>query len=70
MKQHDIPSKTLFLNVRAGFVQQNTTFSEWCRKEDINRSNARQALIGSWDGPKAKALRARIIKASQQGCAA
>ena len=70
MKQADTPSKTLFLNVRAGFVKQNTTFSEWCRHQGINRSNARQALIGSWDGPKAKMLRAQIIKASEQGIAA
>ncbi len=64
MTQAHTPGMELFLNVRAGFVRQNTTFSEWCRKKEINRSNARQALIGSWDGPKAKALRAQLVKAS------
>ena len=62
-QQHD-PGLALHREVRAGFIRKGSTFGEWCRQEGVNPSSARQVVIGSWDGPKARALRARIIKAA------
>ena len=59
-----VPSRDLFLKTRAGFVAQGTTLSRWCRENGVRRQNAQQALIGSWDGPKARVLRHRLIEAS------
>ncbi len=64
MKQSHSPGEELLREVRAGFVMQGTTFSTWCAVQGINRSSARQALMGSWNGPKGRALRARVIKAA------
>ena len=64
MSQHD-PGLDLYLRIRSGFVRQGTTFGAWCRERGINRSNARQAVVGSWNGPKARALRQRLIKAAR-----
>lgn len=58
------PSLTLHLKVRAGFITQGTTFSAWCRERGVNTGNARAALIGSWDGPKGRALRENLLDAS------
>ncbi|GGK08733.1 hypothetical protein [Luteimonas terricola] len=58
------PSKDLYLRVRAGFVLQGTTLQTWCRQNGTHSSNAQRALIGSWDGPKARELRSRVIKAA------
>lgn len=58
------PSNDLYIRVRASFIQQDTTFTAWCRENNINRQNAIFALRGGWRGPKARALVARIIKAA------
>ena len=58
------PGLGLMQQVRAGFVLQGTTFSAWCKANQISQYNARDAVIGSWNGPKGKALRAQIVKAS------
>ena len=58
------PSLDLHLQVRAGFVAQGTSLKAWCREHEITPSNARDALIGRWNGPKGKALRAKVVKAS------
>lgn len=50
--------------VRAGFVQQGSTLGAWCRENNVWPSNARTSLYGSWDGPKAHALRKRLIDAA------
>ncbi len=70
MKPTHTPGPDLLRAVRAGFVLQGTTFSTWCGDHDISRSNARQALIGSWDGPKGRELRDRIVKAARIKAAA
>ena len=59
------PSLALLRQVRAGFTLQDTSLKGWCRENDIRFSNARDALIGSWNGPKGKALRAKIVRASR-----
>lgn len=58
------PGRDLLAQVRAGFVAKHTTLTEWCRKEGINTSAARQALYGTWDGPKGRAMRAKIVRAA------
>ncbi|WP_084609843.1 hypothetical protein [Sedimenticola selenatireducens] len=58
------PGIDLHLKVRANFITQGTTFSAWCREHGVNNGNARAALIGSWDGPKGRALREKLLEAS------
>lgn len=59
------PGKDLYRRVRAGFVLQGTSLQTWCRQHGTHASNAQRALIGSWDGPSAKDLRRRVIKAAR-----
>ena len=58
------PGRELAAQVRAAFVARHTTLGAWCRAHGIDRTAARQALYGTWNGPKGKALRARVIAAS------
>lgn len=58
------PSIALYNRVKAGFIVAGTSLTAWGREHGVNASNARHCLVGSWNGPKAKDLRARIIKAS------
>lgn len=58
------PSQQLAREVRAAFVLQGTTLKAWCVKNNLHFSNARNCLVGSWDGPAARKLRARILKES------
>lgn len=58
------PSLDLHLQVRAGFVTQGSSLKRWCREQGITPSNARDALIGRWNGPKGQALRRKVVKAS------
>lgn len=64
MAQAAQPGIELLRAVRAAFVQQGTTLGAWCRKNKVIPSNCRQALIGSWDGPRGRAVRKRVIQAS------
>lgn len=58
------PGLELHRRVRAAFVLQGTTLRAWCREQGISAGNARIALIGSWNGPRGKEMRARICKAA------
>jgi hypothetical protein len=58
------PSKQLYNSVRAGFVQQGTSLAAWCKSHDLKLQNVMTCLIGSWDGPKAKSLRAQVVQAA------
>ncbi|SHO55009.1 hypothetical protein [Vibrio quintilis] len=53
-----------FSRIRAGFIAQGASFSGWCKLHQVTPSNAKAALVGSWNGPKAKELRTKIIAAS------
>lgn len=64
------PSQELLRQVRAGFTLQGTTLTEWCRENGTHISNARNALIGTWDGPKGRAMRAKIVRAARVRVAA
>lgn len=59
------PSLELIRHVRTGFILQGTTLTQWCRENGTHISNARNALIGTWDGPKGRAMRERIVKAAK-----
>lgn len=58
------PGLDLLRRVRAAFIINDTTLKAWCRENGVHPSNARNAVIGSWNGPAGKAMRARIIRAS------
>lgn len=52
------------LAIKAGFIRQGTSFTQWCREHDVDRQNARVAVLGGWRGPKASALIEKISKAA------
>lgn len=54
----------LLIRVRAGFVGRGTTLNAWCQENGVHHSNARQVLLGAWDGPAGRKLRAKILKAA------
>ena len=58
------PGLDLHLKVRAAFVAKGSSFKRWCLENDIKPTNARDAVIGRWNGPKGQALRARIVRAA------
>lgn len=58
------PGLDLHKRVRAGFVLQGKTLTEWCRANGTTVTNARAALLGTWNGPKGRAMRSRIVKAA------
>lgn len=58
------PARMLRQRVRAGFIQQGTTYTAWCKKKKKNRSNCNAALAGAWEGPAATKLREEILRAA------
>ncbi|HAS3799053.1 TPA: hypothetical protein I6300_003156, partial [Vibrio cholerae] len=58
------PGKELYNKVKAGFIIKGTTLGAWCRQSGVKQQNVMSCLIGSWDGPKAKLLRAKVIHES------
>ena len=58
------PSKDLYNKVKASFIMKNTTLGAWCREVGLKQQNVMTCLIGSWNGPKAKELRMKVINAS------
>jgi hypothetical protein len=59
-----VDDEELYRRVRAGFIAQGTTLNKWCIANGVHRQAARACLLGLRKGPKAKALKARLIKAS------
>ena len=60
-----IPGLELHRLVKAGFVAQGTTLEAHCRDvERYHPSNGYRALLGEWDGPKARRLRRRLAHAA------
>ena len=62
--QFNTPSPELLIRVRAAFVEQGSSFAKWCLENKISRQWAAAALTGRRDGPRARELRAKIIKAA------
>lgn len=58
------PGNDLHREIRAGFVRQGTTLTRWCKENDLRLSNVRDAIMGGWDGPKGRAIRAKVAKAA------
>lgn len=58
------PSAKLYDHVRAGFIAQGTTLTAFCRERNVAPANARCALVGSWNGPRAKRLRQELVDGS------
>jgi len=66
MKIHvEKPDKTVLNQVKAGFIMQETTLEEFCKKKGFDPSNTRKALLGTWKGPKANKRRSILLKASK-----
>jgi len=58
------PGQSLFLETRISFIRKGSTLHAWCKKNAVRPSDARQALIGTWNGPKGRAMRTRVLKAA------
>lgn len=58
------PSRSLYNKVRGGFIAQGFSLSKWCDSNGFNVQNAQSCLIGTWNGPKARELRAKLVSAS------
>jgi lambda repressor-like predicted transcriptional regulator len=56
---------TLIQEVRAGFVLQGTSLTEFCREQGLDRRHVHSALSGRWKGPKANALAQKVFAASR-----
>lgn len=61
----DSPGPTLLRSVRGGLLlNQDMSFERWCRTHGVVRQYARTVLLGLRNGPKARALRQRLIEAA------
>ncbi|MGB3393229.1 MAG: hypothetical protein WA956_05685 [Stenotrophomonas sp.] len=56
--------KKLITMIRAGFVMQGTSLTAWAKKQGYDPSAIRQAVYGTWGGPKGKAVRAQVLAAA------
>ncbi|MGE4439572.1 hypothetical protein [Achromobacter sp.] len=54
----------LMQQVRGSFILQGTTYTAWCRSQGMDPSLVRQAIYGTWGGPKGRAIRAAVLKAA------
>lgn len=57
------PGKQLLIEVRVAFIRRGTTLHSWCHEQGVNPTVVRQALMGSWNGEKGRAMRLRVLKA-------
>lgn len=55
------PGKDLYTRVKSGFVLRETSFTKWCQENQVSRTAAIACLMGTWDGPKGRILRARLV---------
>ena len=55
------PGFDLYDCVLAGFFQQRTSISGWCRRHGIDRDIARGALLGHYTGQVADELRRDLL---------
>jgi hypothetical protein len=58
--------ENLYLSVRVAFVSKGSSLHAWCNENGIAMPNARAALLGTWNGPKADALVKRIRQAARE----
>lgn len=62
---HEKPGENLLLRVRSGFVLQGSSLRRWCRENGVLPTNARDCLIGAWNGPTGRDVRRRICDAAK-----
>jgi hypothetical protein len=55
------PSKELLIQVRAALVLQGTSFSAWCKANNVVRRTAEQSLTGYIQSDNARSLVRRIV---------
>ena len=55
--------KARYQKVRAGFIVQGTTLTQWCQSNGTHIQNVRDAFFGRWIGPKATELIKRVTLA-------
>lgn len=58
------PGVDLYIQVRKGFVGQNSSLNRWCKCNDVKRQHAEACLKGMWNGPRGKQLRTELLIAS------
>ncbi|MFA5589819.1 MAG: hypothetical protein WDA70_03750 [Lysobacteraceae bacterium] len=58
------PGTRLMQQVRAAFILHGTTYTSWCRSQSIDPSLVRQAIFGTWAGPKGRAWRRKVLTAA------
>jgi hypothetical protein len=51
-------------SVICGFRLKGTSYHQYCEENNLDRRNTTRALLGTWKGKKAKAIRSQIIQAS------
>ena len=56
--------KARYRQVRAGFIANGTTLTEWCRANGTHIQNVRDAFFGRWNGPGAKKMVVRDARAT------
>jgi hypothetical protein len=49
------------LAVRAAFVSLGGSLGAWCRARGYHQQNVRMALVGQWEGPRARAVRDEVL---------
>lgn len=64
-EQIPVPDKQLVREVRAGFALQGKSLYGWCKEHRVDPGYAYRSLTGQHDFPKARELRARILKAAR-----
>ena len=55
------PSAQLNARVRGAFMLIGEHLSDWSRKNGYHRQNVYDALVGKWDGPRAREIRAEVV---------
>lgn len=61
---HAHDPKKLMARIRAGFVLQDTSLTKWANDNGTDPSAIRQAIYGTWSGPKGRAMREKVIRAA------
>lgn len=59
-------SMQLLRDVRARFIVAGSSLKAWCDAHGVNSGHAKLVLAGERNGPKAKAMRRRIVQASER----
>ena len=59
-----VAGEDLYRSVRAGLMLQGYTFNSYCNAKGIGRQWARLCLTGKCNGPKAREMRRRFVRAA------